>query len=132
MIRNAVMILGVLVSSSALAETYHVGGDCAPLPAYQAPGYIAANADTARPVDVNPNPMTKDLENVAIGLNIPLNTYIAPGTVNADLSRTDIAVGQIGVNTKTGSTTFNGREIAAQAQYPADCGLSGKSIYSTK
>ena len=132
MIRSAMLILGVLVSSSALAETYRVGGDCTPLPAYQAPADIAASGDTARPVDVNPSPMTKDLENVAIGLNIPLNNYVAPSTVNADLSLTDLAVGQIGVNTQTGSTTFNGREIAAQAQYPADCGLSGKSIYSTK
>jgi len=128
-----ILIFFVLFQPVAgLSASYHVGSDCAPLPSYHAPADIQATNDTLKPVDLNPSPIANDLKNVPIGLNIPLSNYVAPGSVNADLSRTDLAIGQIDVDTSSGKATLNGHEIAQQPEYPADCGLSGKSIYSTK
>lgn len=130
--RWALCIALFSVPSLVGAQTYRAGSDCAPQPAYQAPADIQASADDLRPVEATPNPLAKEFEHVKIGLNIPTNNYVNKDKLNADLSRSDLELGNIGVNTKTGETTLNGQNLATTPHYPADCGLSGKSIYSTK
>jgi hypothetical protein len=118
-------IMFLLLPGLAFAEIYHTG-NCAPLTAYNPTNDLAASADLEHPVDLNYNPIANDLRNVKIDLNIPVQNYVNADKINVDLSRSDIAIGQINVNTKSAATSFNGRNINP-TQYSTGC---GNTIYN--
>lgn len=112
----------------AMASSYQVGGGCGVYEQHVPNADIQAHTATG----VNINTTQVPLENIAIPLEIPLNNYINPAGVNADLSQTNLRPGEINVNTQTGTVSMNGHDITAQPIPRTDCAERKGSIYSTK
>lgn len=119
----------LLIASISHAETYKIGGGCGELPAHIPDANVAAT--TASSVNMNTS-HALPLDNIAIPLEIPLSDYTNTAGINADLSETRIRPGDISVNTKTGTASFNGQDITAQPLIDPDCAEKSDSLYSTK
>lgn len=79
---------------------YHDGVD--------AQGWAVAGADVNAPALGS-----DDFKDVNIGLNVPATNYLDEEKVNADLSRSDIQLGSIHVDTQQGGVDLNGKPLAA-------------------
>lgn len=122
-------IAGTLVATGAQAATYHAGSDCAPLEAHTPrpdiearPGYDHKGNQVVSPDLTTSTIDTEALKHPNIALDIPMAGYVDQDKYNADLSRTDIQVGQLKVG-EQGEVKLNDQILSTgqQAVYPKEC-----------
>ena len=101
----------------ARAGVYHAGSDdCKPLETYTPPADLAAKDLDAT---LNAHPMS-ELNEVTIGLDLPLTNYVDESAFNADLSETEIAIGTI-TTTRDGNVRLNNKPIGGTAVHRSGC-----------
>lgn len=122
-------IVGMLAATGAHAATYHAGSDCMPLEAHTPspdiearPGYDHKGRQVVSPDLTTSTIDTEALKHPNIALDIPMGKYVDQDNYNADLSRTDIQVGQLKVG-EQGEVKLNDQILSTgqQAVYPREC-----------
>jgi len=73
-----------------------------------ADGYGIAPAD-----EMPPALSADDFQQIEMSLDIPVADYIAEDTINFNPEETELEVGRIIANAKTGGVVFNGRDISS-------------------
>lgn len=115
-----VLALMGIMDAHAASGIYHAGsGKCPPKATYVAPADINAKDNGAT---LNPNPMADKIgEDTTLKLEIPSAPYLkngqqdpnGPSPYNADLSQSNLQMGEIHVK-KNGESTLNGQPIGGQ------------------